>query len=162
MRALEHAIPPPLVGALVAALMWKAASWPPALPIPTGLRLALVGVLAAAGVAFDLLGFFEFRRSRTTINPLRPHKASALVTRGVYRLSRNPMYVGIVLVLAAWATYLAGLWAFLGPALFAVYVTRFQIVPEERVMRERFPEFEAYAARVRRWSRRTTPPGLIR
>jgi protein-S-isoprenylcysteine O-methyltransferase Ste14 len=151
LRVLEHRIPPPLVGALFAALMWRASAWPPALPIPDALRLALVGFLVAAAVTFDLLGFIEFRRSRTTINPLRPQRTTALVTRGIYRVSRNPMYVGIVLLLTAWAIYLSGLWPFLGPALFAGYVTRYQIVPEERLLRERFPEFEAYAARVRRW-----------
>jgi protein-S-isoprenylcysteine O-methyltransferase Ste14 len=151
LRALELRIPPPLVGAFFAALMWRASAWPPTVPIPDAVRLPLVGVLVAAAATFDLLGFVEFRRSRTTINPLRPGRTTALVTRGVYRVSRNPMYVGILLLLTAWAVYLEGLWAFAGPALAAAYLTRFQIVPEERVMRQLFPGFAAYAARVRRW-----------
>lgn len=83
---------------------------------------------------------------------MQPGKASALVTGSVYRLSRNPMYVGLALLLAAWAVYLSMLWPFLGPVLFVLYMNRFQIGPEERVMRGKFGEdYAAYAARVRRW-----------
>ena len=151
MRLLDHRIPPPVVGLLVAALMWWVAAQPPKLPLSGGLRLALTGVLVALGLAFDLLGLIAFRRSRTTVNPLQPQKTSALVTGGIYRVTRNPMYVGMAFLLAAWAVYLASAWALLGPLLFVAYITRFQIAPEERVLRDRFPEFEAYAARVRRW-----------
>jgi protein-S-isoprenylcysteine O-methyltransferase Ste14 len=151
VRFLEHRIPPPAVGALVAALMWWMSAWPPALPLSAGVRVTLGVLLAAIGLTFDVLGLIAFRRSRTTVNPLRPDKASALVTGGVYRVTRNPMYVGMAFLLAGWAAYLASPWAVLGPLLFIAYITRFQIVPEERVLRERFPEFAAYAARVRRW-----------
>jgi protein-S-isoprenylcysteine O-methyltransferase Ste14 len=151
MQALELKIPPPLVGALVAALMWGLASLPPALPLPSSVRLALAGVLAAVGVAFDLLGLVAFLRRRTTVNPLRPERASSLVTGGIYRVTRNPMYVGLAFLLTAWAVYLSSLWPFVGPVLFVVYITRFQIRPEERVLRQRFGEYESYASRVRRW-----------
>ena len=151
MRFLEHRIPPPVVGLLVAGFMWSVAALPPALPLSGGVRLAIALLVAAVGLTFDLLGLLAFRRSRTTVNPLQPQKASALVTDGVYRVTRNPMYVGMAFLLTGWAVYLGSLWTFLGPVLFIVYITRFQIAPEERVLRARFPEFEAYAARVRRW-----------
>ena len=151
LRILEHRVPPPVVGAVVAALMWWPSGLPPPLPLSDGARLAIVLLLAATGLTFDLLGLIAFRRSRTTVNPLQPQKASALVTGGVYRVTRNPMYVGMALLLAAWAAYLASPWSFLGPVLFVAYITRYQIAPEERVLHERFPQFAAYAARVRRW-----------
>jgi protein-S-isoprenylcysteine O-methyltransferase Ste14 len=151
MRILEHRIPPPAVGVLIAALMWWAAALPPVLPLSGGARVATASLLAGIGLAFDVLGLIAFRRSRTTVNPLRPQKASALVTDGIYRVTRNPMYVGMAFLLAGWAAYLGSLWTFVGPGLFIGYITRYQIAPEERVLRERFPEFEAYAARVRRW-----------
>ena len=151
MRALELKIPPPVVGALVAALMWGLATLPPSLPLPGGVRVALAGILAAVGIAFDLSGLIAFRRARTTVNPLRPERASALVTGGIYRVTRNPMYVGMAFLLTAWAVYLSALWPFLGPALFVVYITRFQIKPEEQVLRERFSEYHTYASQVRRW-----------
>lgn len=152
MRALEHRIPPPLVGVVVAAAMWGLASFQPLLHIPPFVRQAAVAAFAAAGVAFDVLGLVAFRRARTTVNPLKPGKASALVTRGIYKLTRNPMYVGIALLLTAWACHLSALWPFLGPVLFVLYINRFQIEPEERVLKALFgEEYTAYAARVRRW-----------
>ena len=97
-------------------------------------------------------GLLAFRASRTTINPLRPKRVSALVTVCVYRITRNPMYVGLCCILLAWAVHLAALPAFLGPPAFVLYVTRFQIVPEERALAELFGErYLEYAARVRRW-----------
>ena len=152
MRALEHKIPPPVVAVLIATAMWGISSFEPALPLAPALRIFLAGILAIAGVSFDALGLLAFRRSRTTINPMKPSKASALVTGGVYQVSRNPMYVGLVFLLAAWAVYLSMLWPFTGPVLFVFYMNRFQIGPEERVLRGKFGEdYAAYAARVRRW-----------
>jgi protein-S-isoprenylcysteine O-methyltransferase Ste14 len=151
MQALELKVPPPVVGLLVAAAMWGIGTWPPVFPLAPSVRLVLAGALAVVGVGFDILGLLAFRQWRTTINPLRPAKASALVTAGVYRVTRNPMYVGLAFILTAWAVYLSALWPFLGPALFVAYINRFQIAPEERVLRSKFEGYEAYAARVRRW-----------
>ena len=83
---------------------------------------------------------------------MKPEKSAVLVSSGVYRITRNPMYVGMVFILLAWAVVLASLWALFGPILFAVCTTRFQIKPEERVLAARFgDEFASYRARVRRW-----------
>jgi protein-S-isoprenylcysteine O-methyltransferase Ste14 len=152
MPSLEHKIPPPVVGALVAAAMWSVSALGPQFPIATGPKYAAVAILAVAGVAFDLLGLLAFRAFRTTVNPLKPERASAMVTSGVYRVSRNPMYVGMVLLLLAWAVYLSALLPFAGPPIFVLYITRFQIQSEERVLKGIFgEEYSAYAARVRRW-----------
>jgi protein-S-isoprenylcysteine O-methyltransferase Ste14 len=152
MPSLEHKIPPPVVGALVAAAMWSVSALGPQFPIATGPKYAAVAILAVAGVAFDLLGLLAFRAFRTTVNPLKPERASAMVTSGVYRVSRNPMYVGMVLLLLAWAVYLSALLPFAGPPSFVLYITRFQIQSEERVLKGIFgEEYSAYAARVRRW-----------
>jgi protein-S-isoprenylcysteine O-methyltransferase Ste14 len=131
--------------------MWAVSAWPPVFPLAPGVRLGLAGALAVIGVGFDLLGLLTFFRRRTTINPLRPARASALVTGGIYRITRNPMYVGMAFLLAGWAVWLGALWPFLGPVFLVAYLTRFQIEPEERILRSKFSEFEAYAARVRRW-----------
>jgi protein-S-isoprenylcysteine O-methyltransferase Ste14 len=152
MRALEHRIPPPVVAVLIAAAMWGVSALRPSLPLAPAIRQWAAVALAVAGVSFDALGLLAFFRSKTTVNPLHPGKASALVTGGVYRVTRNPMYVGLVLLLTAWAVYLSSLWAFLGPVLFVLYINRFQIAPEERVLGSLFgEEYARYAARVRRW-----------
>jgi zinc D-Ala-D-Ala carboxypeptidase len=152
MRSLENKIPPPIVAVVIAAAMWGMSGLQPTLPLAPLVRQAAVLGLAVLGVGFDLLGLIAFLRSKTTINPLQPGKASALVTAGVYRVSRNPMYLGLLLLLTAWAIHLSSVWSCLGPVFFVLYINRFQIAPEERVLRGLFgEEYARYAARVRRW-----------
>jgi protein-S-isoprenylcysteine O-methyltransferase Ste14 len=149
---LDNRIPPPLVGLLVGAGMAAAAGFGPTLPLSDGLRHGLSGLCVAAGIGFDLAGLLAFRKARTTVNPLRPSKASAMVTGGVYRFTRNPMYVGLLLLLLAWALHLSAWWPFAGLPLFVLYIGRFQIAPEERALRILFgTRYDDYAARVRRW-----------
>lgn len=151
MQWLEHQIPPPVVGLLCAVGMWAAAPAVPwsSLGLPHwALALALVG----AGLGFDVLGLLAFRRAQTTINPLSPGKASSLVATGVYRVTRNPMYVGMALVLCGWAVLLASLPAALGPVVFVAFITRFQIVPEERFLAAKFgDDYARFCQQVRRW-----------
>ena len=152
MATLEHKVPPPLVAALVAAGMWGIAGLGPRLPIARGPAWLAVAILVTTGLAFDVLGIMAFRASRTTVNPLKPERASALVTGGVYRVTRNPMYVGMVFLLLAWAVYLSAVLPFAGIVVFILYITRFQIQPEERVLKGIFgDEYSTYATRVRRW-----------
>ncbi|TXH51970.1 MAG: isoprenylcysteine carboxylmethyltransferase family protein [Burkholderiaceae bacterium] len=152
MPSLDHRIPPPIVGAVTGLAMWLVAPLGPAWPMPPSLGLGLTVLLVAIGLGFDLMGLLAFRASRTTVNPLSPHKASALVTGGVYRVTRNPMYVGMLCLLLAWAAHLASWLPLAGPALFVLYITRFQIRPEERVLRQLFGDaYTQYASRVRRW-----------
>lgn len=153
MSALELKIPPPLVAAAVAGGMYAAASLLlPVLALPPGLRVGAALALAGVGAGFDLAGLLAFRKAKTTVNPLTPSKSATVVTTGVYRLTRNPMYLGLALMLLGLAVYLASVWALFGPLVFAAYITRFQIVPEERVLTARFgAAFSTYCARVRRW-----------
>jgi len=93
-----------------------------------------------------------FWRNKTTISPVDLESASALVTSGVFRFSRNPMYVGFTAMLVGWAVCLAAPWALVGPVAFVLFTNRFQIIPEERVMRDKFGQaYDDYQAQVRRW-----------
>jgi len=149
---LENRIPPPLVALALAAGMWGVAKLAPPLELEFAIRVPIAVVIAMAGLAFDFSGLLAFLRSKTTVNPLKPERASALVTGGVYRFTRNPMYVGMLLFLLSWGVYLDCLLAFIGPVLFVLYMNRFQIGPEERVLREKFgAPFEDYMGRVGRW-----------
>jgi protein-S-isoprenylcysteine O-methyltransferase Ste14 len=152
MPTLELKIPPPAVALLVAGAMWAVSRYGVLDGVPPAWRIGAAIGVAAIGGAFDVAGIIAFRRAKTTVNPMKPEKSAALVSSGVYRISRNPMYVGMVFILLAWAVYLASPWALLGPLAFAAYITRFQIKPEERVLAARFgAEFSSYQARVRRW-----------
>lgn len=152
LAALELRIPPPAVAVLVAVAMWAVAGFGPQWPIPVFPRDVIAGAFALAGVAVDLVALATFRRARTTFNPLKPARASALVTHGLYRITRNPMYVGSVLLLLGWAVELSALVPFAGIVVFVAYITRFQIQPEERALAKLFGEqYAGYTARVRRW-----------
>ena len=149
---LEHRVPPPLVGVITGALMLGVAWVAPALTLNLAWRLPIAVVIAVAGLALGLVAVGHFLRARTTVDPLDPGKASALVASGLYRFTRNPMYLGMATLLLAWAVYLSNVAALAGLALFIAYMNRFQIAPEERALRARFgEEFDAYCRRVRRW-----------
>jgi len=152
MQALELKVPPPLVALLLATGARWLAPLGPAIPWPEAVRLALVGSLLLVGVLLDLSGVLGFVRRHTTINPLRPRNSRSLVTTGVYRFTRNPMYLGMVCLLSAWAVWLGAWWPWLAPVLFVPYITRFQIRPEERALTDLFgPAYTDYTRRVRRW-----------
>lgn len=152
MRLLELRIPPPIVGLAIAAAMWALAQVLPILPLPKLGRLWVAVALAAIGVAVALGGVLSFHRAKTTVNPLKPETSATLVSTGVYSFTRNPMYLGMALVLVGWAAFLSSPWALSGPLLFALYITRFQIIPEERVLDKLFgAPFAEYKKRVRRW-----------
>ena len=119
------------------------------LEIPHRVQISIA--IAVAGIALLAVAAVQFWKSKTTVNPMTPEKSSALVTRGVYRWSRNPIYLADAVLLLAWAVYLANPVALLGIALFVLYIDRFQIRPEEEALKKRFPEYEAYCRRVRRW-----------
>ena len=152
MQSLELRIPPPLVALLAALAMWgvsRASSGPAALD---SLRVSLAIALACVGAVFDLAALVAFRRARTTVNPMKPQAASSIVNFGVYRLTRNPMYLGLAFFLCGGAVFLGSWLTFLGPIAFAAYITRFQILPEEKALSALFgTEYSAYKAKVRRW-----------
>ena len=152
MPSLELKIPPPAVALVVGLAMGWVSRYGVLEGVPLAWRVGAALVVAAVGAAFDVAGILAFRRAKTTVNPMKPEKSAALVSTGVFRITRNPMYVGMVFILLAWAVYLASPWALFGPLAFAAYITRFQIKPEERVLAARFgDEFAGYQARVRRW-----------
>jgi protein-S-isoprenylcysteine O-methyltransferase Ste14 len=152
MRALELKIPPGVVVLLIAALMWLASRAVPAcgflLPASRAVALSLV----VTGAVIAGLGVVWFRRVGTTVNPLKPGTASSLVVSGIYRRTRNPMYLGMLVILSGWAVFLSNVLVILFLPLFVLYLNRFQIHPEERALASRFgEEFTAYQSRVRRW-----------
>ena len=152
MPSLELKIPPPAVALLCAAGMWAIAHYSFPYALSPAMRWALVAIYAVLGAAFDFAGLLAFRQSRTTFNPLHPEKSSALVTHGIYRITRNPMYCGMASFLLAWAAYLQSPLSVIGVLAFIGYITRFQIRPEERMLEKLFGgEFTAYRQRVRRW-----------
>ena len=150
MKSLENKIPPAVVW-LVCALIMKSIAY--VLPFVALPHLPIVAiVMALIGIGAGIAGVWIFYKARTTINPLEPSQATHFVSEGIYKLSRNPMYVGLACCLVSWAIWLSYLLPWLGVVLFIAYMTRFQIIPEERVLRQKFgDEYQNYCLRVRRW-----------
>jgi protein-S-isoprenylcysteine O-methyltransferase Ste14 len=117
------------------------------------MKNVLAVFIAVVGALICSLGVASFRRANTTVNPITPDKASALVVDGIYRFSRNPMYLGFLFLLVAWAIFLANWPALmLAPPVFVIYMNKFQIVPEEKTLSALFgDDFESYKCLVRRW-----------
>lgn len=153
MGILENRIPPPLVATLFGLLMWLAAHYlPGAVGLAIEWRAGLALVVLLIGAIICLAGVLSFRYARTTVNPLKPETASALVSSGVYRYTRNPMYLGFATALVAWSIFLAWPPALLGVLGFVLHMNRFQIGPEERALARLFGnDFAQYCTRVRRW-----------
>lgn len=121
-----------------------------ALQVPA--REVIAMALAAVGIGTAVAGVVSFRIAKTTVNPLHPEGASTLVTSGVYQLTRNPMYLGALILLIGWAAFLANALAFILVPSFVVYMSRFQIGPEEKALTSLFnSEFTTYCVKVRRW-----------
>jgi protein-S-isoprenylcysteine O-methyltransferase Ste14 len=152
LNSLELKIPPPAIALLICVAMWVLAVVTPVLDVSMFDRAMAALIIVSIGGVVAVTGVAGFRRAKTTLNPTKPQTTSALVTAGIYQYTRNPMYVGVLLVIVGWAAFLSSLWALLGPLAFALYITRFQILPEERVLSGLFgEEYIAYQTRVRRW-----------
>ena len=150
MKNLELKIPPVGVWLICALTMWGIARLLPFGVLPHLPAVAITFTMIGVGVG--LAGLWSFYKARTTINPLDPSQATHFVSKGIYQLSRNPMYVGLVCCLIAWAIWLSYLLTWIGILLFIAYMTRFQIIPEERVLKLKFgKEYESYCLKVRRW-----------
>ena len=152
MQWLELKIPPLLVWLVIAGAMLGVAYSAPSLSFTLAGSSAIALALVSLGGALAFAGVIAFRNKGTTVNPLTPSASSSVVSSGVYRVSRNPMYLGLSFVLLGWAAYLWTPWSLLGPIVFVMYIARFQIEPEERVLLTLFgSEYSAYKAKVRRW-----------
>ena len=152
MTGLELKVPPDVVALAVAALMWLVSTVTPSLQLPFAGRLLAAAICAVVGIGLIVAARITFARAAATFSPMSPRRSSRLVTTGVYRLSRNPMYLGTLLVLFAVAAWLADPVSLAVALSYIAYMDRFQIAPEERVLRGRIGSaYEDYVLGVRRW-----------
>jgi protein-S-isoprenylcysteine O-methyltransferase Ste14 len=150
--ALELKIPPVLLTMIFVLLIWVIARQLPLVFIPAGIRLVLAAGLLIAGACVALAAVVSFRRAKTTLNPMLPGNCSCLVTSGIFGITRNPMYLGLFLLLLAWALFLSSLYSLAVCAGFVMYMNRLQIQPEEKALESVFGQgYLDYKSRVRRW-----------
>jgi protein-S-isoprenylcysteine O-methyltransferase Ste14 len=152
LSALELKMSPVILCLLFAAGMWWVSRSLPGFDIPAALRLAVCLLFFIVAGGIGLAGIWSFRKARTTVNPFRPQNCSALVRSGIFARTRNPMYLALLIALIGWGCFLANPFSLALSPLFAAYLNRFQIRPEERALQAAFgAEFTAYRRAVRRW-----------
>jgi len=151
MKFLDLKIPPPVVVVLTGLLMWLTPSG--ALEVLGGSWSLYLGiVLMLLGVLMDGYAAMMFLVAKTTISPIAPQNASTLIVSGIFKLTRNPMYLGMAILLLGWALLLQSAAALMGPILFITYITRFQILPEERILSQKWGDaYTAYKSKTKRW-----------
>lgn len=151
-HSLELKIIPVIQVAIIAALMYGVAQ---VLPLSSTLlanKWLVFSIFIAIGSFFGVAGIVSFYIAKTTVNPEKPEKASTLVTTGIYQFTRNPMYVGLVCFLIAWAAWLGSFYSLVFIVVFILYMNRFQIKPEERALAKLFGQaYQDYCQKVRRW-----------
>ena len=152
VRTLELKVPPLVLVIIAAVSMWTAGRLVREFHFQFPF-LSLVGwSFGLLGIVVCTLGVAEFKRAKTTVNPTKPQTSSSLVRSGIYRQTRNPMYLGFLLILTGWATSTGTMLSFIGLPAFVLYMNRFQIKPEERALSSIFGyEFIEYRNKVRRW-----------
>ncbi|WP_291965252.1 methyltransferase family protein [Maribacter sp.] len=149
---MELKVPPALVFLCFALLMYLLAEFLPIGYFDFFGRLLLTKILLGVGVIIALFALFQFRKSKTTIDPTKPEKASELVVDGIFKYSRNPMYLAMLLILLALGVFLGNAFNTLVAAGFVSYMNRFQIVPEERILLNKFGRsYKDYCILTRRW-----------
>jgi len=147
---METKIPPPIVTLIFGLAIYFSREMLPVAKIQHSSYL---------GVFLLLIGFFIlisavrlFRKDNTTANPLSPDQATKLVTDGIFKYTRNPMYLGMAFILGSISVFFNLLGGIFLVVLFCAYITKFQIIPEERAMKDLFShDFEKYTKSTRRW-----------
>jgi protein-S-isoprenylcysteine O-methyltransferase Ste14 len=151
MKSLELKVHPPIVLFLCLCLVYILSHFLPIWAIPA-ISFDLHWYIGLTGILLALAGIWEFRKAKTTIDPTQPEKSSHLVSSGIYRVTRNPMYLGMQLIIVAAIIKFGNYYAFIALPCFILYITQFQIKPEERIIEKIFgDEYLHYKKQVRRW-----------
>ena len=151
MKSLELKIHPPIILLICLCLVYGLSHYLPLLALPS-LLISIYKYIALAGILAALSGLWEFRKAKTTIDPTKPEKTSHLVSGGIYRITRNPMYLGMLFIIVAAIFKFGSYYGFIALPVFIFYITQYQIKPEERIIESLFGnEYVRYKKQVRRW-----------
>ncbi|GAA0410961.1 isoprenylcysteine carboxylmethyltransferase family protein [Cocleimonas flava] len=149
---LQLKIPPPVYAISIAILMWLLSKYMPVAEIIQTPWNKIGLVIIVIAVSFDVWSLLLFLKKKTTPNPMKPENTSGIVTKGLYQYSRNPMYLGMLIILFGFGIWLGSLSPFIMLPAFYWVITEMQIKPEERMLEQKFTnEYLDYKNRVRRW-----------
>ena len=151
-KRMELRIPPALVFIVFAGLMWVLDTFLAVGDFDFFGRIWLAGVLLLLAFLVAAIALIQFYLTRTSVDPLHPAKSTKLVTNGIYQISRNPMYLALLMLLLALGLWLGNAFNTLTAAGFVYYMNAFQIKPEEQHLQKIFGgEYKQYCTLVRRW-----------
>ena len=144
---LDTKIPPPIVTIIILSIIYLFDL------NEYNLNTDIISIITLfIGLIFIISAVIQFINRKTTVNPTKPHKTSTLVITGAYKITRNPMYLGMLLIIISFALYKALIISLILIPLFIFYINKFQIEPEEFEMRKKFgKEYEDYCKKVDRW-----------
>ena len=152
MQFLEAKIPPVALTIFLALTAWLLAFVLPQFNASIPYQYAFSGIAFICGLSISLIGVYAFNTHQTTVNPTTPDATTTVVTTGIYKYTRNPMYLGFALFLLSASLFTSNLAATVVLPIYFAYMTQFQIKPEELALQEKFGDaFTAYMSRVRRW-----------
>ena len=152
LNKLETKIPPPVYGLLTAISIWWLDKLLPAFSLLPSTVKPLGIFIMLCGFCLDLMALMQFARQHTSVNPLHPDKADHIVITGLYRYTRNPMYLGMLIALCGWCIYIGNIASFACLPVFVWLLTRMQIQAEERILSEKFGQpYTDYLNQIRRW-----------
>lgn len=145
-------LPPALVFLIFGGFMYLLATYLPVGYFDFFGRLFLMKFFIVLSTVVIGIALTQFLKHKTTVDPHNPSKTEKLITKGIYNYTRNPMYLGMLLLLLAWGLWLGNAFNTLLAAAFVAYMNRFQISAEEAALRVRFGKaYERYLIKVRRW-----------
>ena len=149
---LKHKVPPPIWALLAAICIWITAKYWPVFRFEFTNQWLVAVLVFLAGSIIDMIAMIQFRRYRTTVNPLSPEKSTELVTTGIFSISRNPMYLGMALNLIGITIWFGDVSGLIFVALFVVVINQLQIKPEEEILTGLYGDkYTDWMQRVRRW-----------
>ena len=147
---MSNKIPPPIVTLFFGLCIYLSRSYFPEFSFSILNSLSTISFVL--GITVFATAVSSFKRQNTTVNPISIEKASSLVVDGVFKYSRNPMYLGMLFILLGLTFKFNLIGGLLFTSLFMIFISIFQIKPEEAAMEKLFDqEWKDYIKNVRRW-----------
>ena len=143
-------IPPPLIVLILVISIFFSSKKIDLIHIPFQNLISFI--ILSFGILILLNPVLKFKKSKTTINPIKFKKVNKLVTSGIYKYSRNPMYLGLLMIVISSSIFYLNLYSILTPLFFYLWINRFQIKREEIFLKDKFgKEYLSYKNNTRRW-----------
>jgi len=143
-------IPPPILVLILTSLVYFSSTKLESIYLPY--RQTVSVLILIIGIVVIISPVFDFIKSKTTVNPIKFQNVNRLVTTGIYRYSRNPMYLGMILIIISTTVYYLNFLSVFSPLIFYIWINKFQISREEIFLEGKFGnEYLKYKSKTRRW-----------